>query len=83
MFPLRLRWLPQAKKENITTERNTEGDKPEITAKIPKAAKIAVSLIKEPFLLFGIGFKIKETVDVNIGNGFFMNDYVMEKIIDL
>ena len=27
------------------------------------------------------GFKIKETVDVNIGNGFFMNDYVMEKII--
>lgn len=25
-----------------------------------------------------IGFKIKETVDVNIGNGFFMNDYVME-----
>jgi ribosomal protein S18 acetylase RimI-like enzyme len=24
------------------------------------------------------GFKIKETVDVNIGNGFFMNDYVME-----
>lgn len=25
-----------------------------------------------------IGFKIKETVDVNIGNGFFMNDYIME-----
>lgn len=25
-----------------------------------------------------LGFKIKETVDVNIGNGFFMNDYVME-----
>ncbi|RZL50448.1 MAG: GNAT family N-acetyltransferase [Pedobacter sp.] len=25
-----------------------------------------------------IGFYIKETVDVNIGNGFFMNDYVME-----
>ena len=24
------------------------------------------------------GFKIKETVDVNIGNGFFMNDYIME-----
>lgn len=24
------------------------------------------------------GFKIKETVDINIGNGFFMNDYVME-----
>lgn len=24
------------------------------------------------------GFKIKETVEVNIGNGFFMNDYVME-----
>ncbi len=24
------------------------------------------------------GFKIKETVDLNIGNGFFMNDYVME-----
>ncbi len=27
------------------------------------------------------GFKIKETVDVNIGNGFFMNDYVMEKAL--
>lgn len=27
------------------------------------------------------GFKIKETVDVNIGNGFFMNDYVMELAI--
>ena len=25
-----------------------------------------------------IGFRIKETVDVNIGNGFYMNDYVME-----
>jgi len=25
------------------------------------------------------GFKIKETVDLNIGNGFFMNDYVMER----
>ena len=25
-----------------------------------------------------IGFKIKETVDINIGDGFFMNDYVME-----
>ena len=25
------------------------------------------------------GFKIKETVDLDIGNGFFMNDYVMEK----
>ena len=24
------------------------------------------------------GFKIKETVDIEIGNGFFMNDYVME-----
>jgi len=24
------------------------------------------------------GFKIKETVDIAIGNGFFMNDYVME-----
>lgn len=24
------------------------------------------------------GFKIKETVDVAIGNGFFMNDYIME-----
>ncbi len=24
------------------------------------------------------GFKIKETVDLDIGNGFFMNDYVME-----
>ena len=25
------------------------------------------------------GFNIKETVDLDIGNGFFMNDYVMEK----
>lgn len=25
------------------------------------------------------GFVIKETVDLDIGNGFFMNDYVMEK----
>lgn len=24
------------------------------------------------------GFKIKETVDLDVGNGFFMNDYVME-----
>jgi ribosomal protein S18 acetylase RimI-like enzyme len=29
------------------------------------------------------GFRIKETVDVNIGNGFFMNDYVMELPIGL
>lgn len=30
------------------------------------------------------GFKIKETVDIEIGNGFFMNDYVMEiSIVDL
>lgn len=27
------------------------------------------------------GFTIKETVDLDIGNGFFMNDYVMEKAI--
>lgn len=25
------------------------------------------------------GFKIKETVDLDIGNGFYMNDYMMEK----
>jgi len=25
-----------------------------------------------------IGFKIKETVDIHIGNGFYMNDYIME-----
>ncbi|MDQ8003828.1 MAG: GNAT family N-acetyltransferase [Pedobacter sp.] len=25
------------------------------------------------------GFKIKETVDLDIGNGFYMNDYVMER----
>lgn len=25
-----------------------------------------------------IGFSIKETVDLDIGNGFFMNDYIME-----
>ncbi|MBB2150066.1 GNAT family N-acetyltransferase [Pedobacter gandavensis] len=28
------------------------------------------------------GFKIKETVNLEIGNGFFMNDYVMEKTIE-
>ena len=28
-----------------------------------------------------VGFNIKETVDLDIGNGFFMNDYVMEKIL--
>lgn len=27
------------------------------------------------------GFTIKETVNLDIGNGFFMNDYVMQKII--
>ncbi|MNK13384.1 putative acetyltransferase [compost metagenome] len=27
------------------------------------------------------GFKIKETVDLDIGNGFYMNDYVMEKAL--
>ncbi|RZK83155.1 MAG: N-acetyltransferase [Pedobacter sp.] len=27
------------------------------------------------------GFIIKETVDLDIGNGFFMNDYIMEKSI--
>ncbi|HKG06133.1 MAG TPA: GNAT family N-acetyltransferase [Pedobacter sp.] len=27
------------------------------------------------------GFVIKETIDLDIGNGFLMNDYVMEKII--
>lgn len=27
------------------------------------------------------GFKIKETVDLDIGNGFYMNDYVMEKML--
>lgn len=25
-----------------------------------------------------LGFKIKETVDIEIGNGFFMNDYILE-----
>ena len=25
-----------------------------------------------------IGFKIKETVDLHVGNGFYMNDYIME-----
>ena len=28
-----------------------------------------------------VGFNVKETVDLDIGNGFFMNDYVMEKIL--
>ncbi len=28
------------------------------------------------------GFKIKESVDNDIGNGFFMNDYIMEKTIE-
>ena len=27
------------------------------------------------------GFKIKESVDLDIGNGFYMNDYVMEKTL--
>lgn len=27
------------------------------------------------------GFKIKETVNLDIGNGFYMNDYVMEKVL--
>lgn len=27
------------------------------------------------------GFIIKETVDIDIGNGFYMNDYIMEKAI--
>lgn len=27
------------------------------------------------------GFKIKETVNLEIGNGFYMNDYVMEKVL--
>ncbi|SEA27824.1 GNAT family N-acetyltransferase [Pedobacter hartonius] len=27
------------------------------------------------------GFKIKETVDIEIGDGFFMNDYVMERTL--
>lgn len=27
------------------------------------------------------GFTIKETVDIEIGNGFYMNDYVMEKVL--
>ncbi len=26
------------------------------------------------------GFQIKETVDIEIGNGFFMNDYIMEYV---
>jgi ribosomal protein S18 acetylase RimI-like enzyme len=29
------------------------------------------------------GFRIKETVDLDLGNGFFMNDYVMELPIGL
>ncbi len=28
------------------------------------------------------GFKIKESVDIEIGNGFYMNDYIMEKTIE-
>jgi GNAT superfamily N-acetyltransferase len=28
-----------------------------------------------------MGFTIKKTVDIAIGNGFFMNDYVMEMVI--
>ena len=27
------------------------------------------------------GFKIKEAVDISIGNGFFMNDYIMSKTL--
>lgn len=29
----------------------------------------------------GMGFKIAKTEDIDIGNGYFMNDYVMEKTI--
>jgi ribosomal protein S18 acetylase RimI-like enzyme len=27
------------------------------------------------------GFRIKETIDLDLGNGFFMNDYIMEKAL--
>ena len=59
MFPLLRKWFPMARNENMTTERKTGGDKPEITAKIANDIKMEINFIKDPFRLFGIGFRIK------------------------
>ncbi|MNL51921.1 hypothetical protein D3C87_1750600 [compost metagenome] len=48
-----------AKNENITTDRKTQGDKPEIMANIISEVKIAINFIKEPFRVLPIGFRIK------------------------
>ena len=44
MLPLRRKWFPMAKNENITTDLKTEGDKPEIIANAPNDTKIESSL---------------------------------------
>ena len=43
----------------MTTDLKTEGDKPEIIANAPNDTKIEISFTKEPFRVFGIGFKTK------------------------
>ncbi|GAA6773704.1 hypothetical protein AAGS39_44680 [Flavobacterium sp. CGRL2] len=48
-----------ATNENITTDLKTDGDRPDIIANPASEIKIEASLIKEPFFVFGIGFKIK------------------------
>ncbi|MCP9769789.1 GNAT family N-acetyltransferase [Lacihabitans sp. LS3-19] len=37
---------------------------------------------KAQFMYQKLGFEISKSEDVDIGNGFFMNDYVMEKVIE-
>ncbi|GGE99658.1 hypothetical protein GCM10011518_06340 [Flavobacterium limi] len=51
--------MPIAKNENMTTERKTQGDKPEITANIISEITMAINFIKDPFRVFPIGFNIK------------------------
>ncbi|BFM43332.1 hypothetical protein CFS9_19730 [Flavobacterium sp. CFS9] len=43
----------------MTTERSTDGDNPEITAKSARDNSIEISFSKEPFRVLGTGFKIK------------------------
>ncbi|MNU00441.1 hypothetical protein D3C72_2435710 [compost metagenome] len=43
----------------MTTDRKTEGDKPEIIAKPAKEIRMQASLKNEPFFVFGIGLSIK------------------------
>jgi ribosomal protein S18 acetylase RimI-like enzyme len=37
---------------------------------------------KARFFYEMLGFEVVKEVDIDIGNGYFMNDYVMEKLID-